>query len=73
MCGVTKRFRYTLRLVYAHFPITASITNGGKRVEIKNFLGEKVIRTIDMLGDAKVGFFCLLFGFGEGLDLVRSR
>ncbi|CAD7945743.1 unnamed protein product [Amoebophrya sp. A120] len=51
--GVTKKYRYTLRLVYAHFPITASITNGGKRIEIKNFLGEKITRVIDMIGEAK--------------------
>lgn len=52
--GVTKKFRYTLRLVYAHFPITCNITNGGKRVEIKNFLGEKIVRVIDMIGESKV-------------------
>jgi len=51
--GVTKKFRYTMRLVYAHFPITASIVNGGKRVEIRNFLGEKVVRVIDMVGETK--------------------
>jgi len=51
--GVTKRYRYTMRLVYAHFPITCTIVNGGKRVEIRNFLGEKIVRTIDMLGDSK--------------------
>uniref|UniRef100_A0A7N0V8Y7 Large ribosomal subunit protein uL6 alpha-beta domain-containing protein n=1 Tax=Kalanchoe fedtschenkoi TaxID=63787 RepID=A0A7N0V8Y7_KALFE len=27
--------------VYAHFPINASITNGSKGIEIRNFLGEK--------------------------------
>jgi len=51
--GVTKRFRYTMRLVYAHFPITCTINNGGKRVEIRNFLGEKIVRTIDMIGESK--------------------
>lgn len=52
--GVTKKFRYYMRLVYAHFPINAEITNGGKQILIKNFLGEKIVRTIDMLGDSKV-------------------
>jgi len=51
--GVTQRYRYNLRLVYAHFPITCNIVNGGKRVEIKNFLGEKVVRVIDMIGATK--------------------
>jgi large subunit ribosomal protein L9e len=49
--GTTKKFRYCMRLVYAHFPINATITNGGKTIEIRNFLGEKIVRTIDMLGD----------------------
>jgi large subunit ribosomal protein L9e len=47
--GLTKKYQYKLRMVYAHFPINANITNGGKTVEIRNFLGEKVVRTIDML------------------------
>merc|ERR1719335_635485 len=52
--GVTRKYRYNMRLVYAHFPINAEINNGGKQLAIKNFLGEKVVRTIDMLGDTKV-------------------
>jgi large subunit ribosomal protein L9e len=51
--GVTKKYRYNMRLVYAHFPIGCSILDGGKRVEIKNFLGEKIVRTINMCGDTK--------------------
>lgn len=51
--GVTKRYRYALRLVYAHHPITAAIVNGGKKVEIRNFMGEKIVRAIDMLGETK--------------------
>merc|ERR1712113_1174953 len=51
--GVTRKYRYTMRLVYAHFPITATIADGGKRVEIRNFLGEKIVRSIAMLGDSK--------------------
>ena len=39
--GVTKGYRYKMRFVYAHFPINASITNGNKSIEIRNFLGEK--------------------------------
>ncbi len=54
--GVTKKYRYTMRLVYAHFPITCTIANGGKRVEIRNFLGEKIVRTIDMIGNSIVRF-----------------
>ena len=39
--GVTEGFRYKMRLVHAHFPITALIPKDGKSVEIKNFLGGK--------------------------------
>ena len=47
--GLRKKFQYKLRMVYAHFPINSNIVNGGKTVEIRNFLGEKVVRSIDML------------------------
>ncbi|KAL6972215.1 60S ribosomal protein L9B [Sarracenia purpurea var. burkii] len=43
--GVTKGYRYKMRFVYAHFPINASITNGQKSIEIRNFLGEKKVRS----------------------------
>ena len=42
--GVTKGYRTKMRFVYAHFPINASITNGNKGIEIRNFLGEKKVR-----------------------------
>merc|ERR1719216_831490 len=51
--GVTKRFEYKMRLVYAHFPINANITNGGSCVELRNFLGEKIVRTVNMLPGVK--------------------
>jgi large subunit ribosomal protein L9e len=47
--GVTKGFEYKMRLVYAHFPINCNVNNGGKLVEIRNFLGEKIVRRVDML------------------------
>ncbi|CAE6425480.1 60S ribosomal protein L9-B [Schizosaccharomyces pombe 972h-] [Rhizoctonia solani] len=47
--GVTKGFRYKMRAVYAHFPINCIIQDGGKKVEIRNFLGEKLVRHVDML------------------------
>ncbi|KAK5782696.1 hypothetical protein PVK06_037201 [Gossypium arboreum] len=56
--GVTKGYRYKMRFVYAHFPINASITNGNKSIEIRNFLGEKKVRKVDML---------------EGVSIVRSE
>lgn len=41
--GFTKGYRYKMIFVYAHFPINASISSGGKGIEIRNFLGEKVL------------------------------
>lgn len=49
--GVTKGYRYKMRMVYAHFPINASITNTNKSIEIRNFLGEKRVT------------FCFFFHF----------
>ncbi|KAF5363926.1 hypothetical protein D9756_000474 [Leucocoprinus leucothites] len=47
--GVTKGFQYKMRAVYAHFPINCIIQDSGKSVEIRNFLGEKTVRHVDML------------------------
>merc|ERR1719221_920009 len=52
--GVTQRYQYKMRLVYAHFPINVTITNNGTTVEIRNFLGEKIVRTVNMLPCVKV-------------------
>mmetsp|Transcript_69890 Transcript_69890/g.202553 ORF Transcript_69890/g.202553 Transcript_69890/m.202553 type:complete len:187 (+) Transcript_69890:87-647(+) len=52
--GVTHKFEYRMRLVYAHFPINATITNGGNTVELRNYLGEKRVRVINMLPGVKV-------------------
>ncbi|XP_024397794.1 large ribosomal subunit protein uL6 [Physcomitrium patens] len=47
--GVTKGYRYKMRFVYAHFPINASIASSKDNIEIRNFLGEKKVRRVDML------------------------
>ncbi|WVQ67926.1 hypothetical protein V866_000767 [Kwoniella sp. B9012] len=47
--GVTKGFLYKMRLVYAHFPINAIPGDGGKSIQIRNFLGEKFVRECPML------------------------
>jgi len=38
-----------MRLVHAHFPINVNIPKDGKSIEVKNFLGGKQIKRIDML------------------------
>ncbi|KDE05705.1 60S ribosomal protein L9-A [Microbotryum lychnidis-dioicae p1A1 Lamole] len=47
--GVRYGFLYKMRLVYAHFPINAIISADKTSVEIRNFLGEKIVRNIPML------------------------
>lgn len=37
-----------MRAVYAHFPINITVINDGTVVEIRNFLGEKFIRKVNM-------------------------
>merc|ERR1719445_50240 len=52
--GVQHKFEYRMRLVYAHFPINATITNGGNTVELRNYLGEKRVRIVNMLPGVKI-------------------
>ena len=45
--GVTKGFEYKVRAVYAHFPIKCVLPDANT-LEIRNFLGEKRVRTVKM-------------------------
>ncbi|ODV96429.1 hypothetical protein PACTADRAFT_41459 [Pachysolen tannophilus NRRL Y-2460] len=49
--GVTKGYKYKMRLVYAHFPINVNIINNDDQefVEIRNFLGDKQVRLVKIL------------------------
>lgn len=51
--GVTKGFKYKMRFCYAHFPINVAGSKDatGKKdvVEIRNFLGEKKVRKVELL------------------------
>lgn len=49
--GVTKGFKYTMRFCYAHFPINVTCVKEGSSdvVEIRNFLGEKRTRKVQLL------------------------
>ena len=44
---VTQGFRYKVRAVYAHFPINCVIESPSV-LEIRNFLGEKRVRRVEM-------------------------
>merc|ERR1712078_772362 len=47
--GVATGIVYKMRIVYSHFPINVSIGHNGKGLEIRNFLGEKKVRVINLL------------------------
>lgn len=47
--GVTKGFQYKMRMVYAHFPVNINIDGDGTVLEVRNFLGEKRVRRVQML------------------------
>ena len=46
--GVTYGYLYKMKAVYAHFPINIHTTDDNTVVEIRNFLGEKYTRTVNM-------------------------
>jgi large subunit ribosomal protein L9e len=46
--GVLRGYKYTMKLVYAHFPINVMPSGDKKLLEIRNFLGEKVVRKVPM-------------------------
>merc|ERR1712071_616512 len=50
MCkGVQFGFQYKMRSAYAHFPINCVVTENNTLVEVRNYLGEKYIRRVQML------------------------
>ena len=64
-----------MRAVYAHFPINITTSNAGTLVEIRNFLGQKKMRQVNM----KAGVVCEQTGSkdeiqvrGNDLELVSS-
>jgi len=46
MTGVSKGWMYKVRLVFAHFPISANINEERKTIEVENFLGEEKPRIV---------------------------
>ena len=52
MKGVTEGYVYELRIVFKHFPINVSAK--GDEIQIKNFLGEKSVRTAQIIGKTDV-------------------
>jgi large subunit ribosomal protein L6 len=50
--GLKFGFKYEMKISYSHFPMTVSVV--GKKIEIKNFLGEKHPRKANIVGETKV-------------------
>ena len=50
--GVTKGFRYKMKIIYSHFPVKVEVK--GDTVYIHNFLGEKAPRVAKLLPGVKV-------------------
>ncbi|MBW2976673.1 50S ribosomal protein L6 [Candidatus Woesearchaeota archaeon] len=50
--GASKGHRYTLKICSGHFPMNVSVSNG--QLIVKNFLGEKVPRTLKLKPGAEV-------------------
>lgn len=50
--GVTKGYVYTMKIVYAHFPV--KVTVKGNEIILDNFLGEKSPRKLLLNSDVKV-------------------
>jgi large subunit ribosomal protein L6 len=52
--GVSRGFRYKLKIVYSHFPVTVVVDKEKSVVKIKNFLGEKADRVAKIYGNVDV-------------------
>ncbi|MFW9962939.1 MAG: 50S ribosomal protein L6 [Candidatus Sifarchaeia archaeon] len=52
LTGVQHGYEYEMKIVYSHFPITVEIRD--KSVIIKNFIGERGVRTARLIGDVEV-------------------
>ena len=52
--GVTSGYKYELRTVYAHFPVTVKVDEKAKALKIENFTGEKTPRYAKILDGVRV-------------------
>ncbi|VDP20446.1 unnamed protein product [Echinostoma caproni] len=52
--GVTNGYRYKMKSVYAHFPINMVVSGDGSKLEIRNFLGEKSNKCVNLESGVKV-------------------
>ncbi len=66
--GVTRGFRYKLKIIYSHFPLSVSIK--GNKVIVSNFLGERSSRIADIMPGVKVKVQGQDI-FVEGIDIEK--
>uniref|UniRef100_A0A7C2BKP3 Large ribosomal subunit protein uL6 n=1 Tax=Thermosphaera aggregans TaxID=54254 RepID=A0A7C2BKP3_9CREN len=52
--GVTKGYRYKLKIISSHFPMTVVVDEKNRVVRIKNFIGEKADRIAKIYGNVKI-------------------
>jgi large subunit ribosomal protein L6 len=52
MKGVQKKFEYKLKICFGHFPFT--VRQEGKKIFIKNFLGEKIDRIMETIDGTEI-------------------
>merc|ERR1711998_215760 len=52
--GVTKGFKYKMKLVFAHFPVNVGVSNSGDHITVMNFIGQKVKFEVDALEGCKI-------------------
>ncbi|KAI1436600.1 ribosomal protein L6 [Xylaria sp. CBS 124048] len=78
--GVTKGYKYKMRYVYAHFPINVNLDKNKEtglwEVEIRNFVGEKLVRRVIMQTGVEVEVSKAqkdeLLIFGNSLEAVSQ-
>jgi len=58
--GVTEGHTYKLKICFTHFPITVTVS--GRKLVIKNFLGEKTVKEIELPENVKAKV--------EGADVI---
>lgn len=50
--GVQNKFTYTLKICHSHFPFT--VKQEGKKITVKNFLGEKLVREMALIDGVEI-------------------
>src|SRR2546425_10762703 len=52
--GVNSGYKFNLKTVYAHFPVTVKVDEKSRTLKIENFTGEKTPRSAQILDGVKV-------------------